>query len=214
MSSVTQPDVTNAQGVALTVGIMSGVDRTAIVLPLGLDADPEANTICSDAVQSFLAAVTPDLQAVLSTDNYISFIQADGMQDGRVPYRQDFAPSDLPGGRGHGSVSSQVAALMYFYRDEDTAPANSRVRIAKNFIPGLCPADVVGDLIVADLFTAIQTLATLLQNGFPSIANSGKNWYRYLAIPKTRTTDVHLIPTFVCGVRNYVGTQRRRLIPH
>jgi hypothetical protein len=215
MPNTVQPAATNDNGVVLTVGILSGPDRCAIVLPLGTDSSEiDANNLCADAVLAFNFTCMTLLTACLSTAAQVTFLSADGMVDGKTPSRQDFIPNANQGLRGENVLPSQVAALLYFYRDADQEVGTPRVKLGKNFVPGIANEDVVVDILSTDLVDLLITFSDSLQNGFPTQLDSSKKWYRYLAMPKERTTGTSLIPTYLHGCRQYVGTQRRRLIPH
>jgi len=214
MSSSTQPDLTNDNGVVLTVGIVSNSDRCCIVLPIATDnTSLDDVTRCKDAVTSF-AAIIAQLQACISSDAYISFIQGEGMTDGMIPNRQDFTITTYLGTRDAPAAPSQVAALIIFYRDPAHALTGERMKIGKNFIPGLAQNDLSGDHVVAGLGANLQTFADTLQNGFNSSGGGGsQKWYRYLNTPVPRTTGTHLKAVTGQTQRGYVATQRRRLVP-
>lgn len=221
MPSVTQPvGMKNDSGVILNVGIFSCGQPSAIVLPLVCEPDPASpNNLCLDAVASYLVSCIAQTQALLSTESYITHISAEGMVDGKVPFRQDFGPTDFPGTFGSGTIPNQVAALAVFYEEaadyvpNPTPPPISRIRVAKNFIPGIAPSAVVQDSLTAGMKTAMNVWISLVQNGFPSSDFVSAIWYRVLATPKPRLAGTTVKRSGQCEARGYVATQRRRLTP-
>lgn len=204
-------------GVLVTIGIMSGVDRAEIVIPMATDSTtlvPE--NLCFDAVEAIQdGSVLADLALCLSSDSYIMFVAAEGMMDGTVPYRTDYSPTNYPGQRSSGVQASNCGALAVFYANPADLGPGVAMRVGKNTIPGLASVDVVQDLLVDNLHTLVQTWADLFITGLESGGGgAGKKWYRVLA-KASQTAVAELLKRVVTAVvRKYIATQRRRLTPH
>jgi hypothetical protein len=210
-----QPVVQAQDGVILTIGFVSGTDREAIVLPMASDAsfDKPSRDQCQDAVLMAQASLLPLIQACMSPSAYIAFVQAEGMIDGFIPARSEYASSDFQGMLGGDLAPSNVTGLIVFYGDQDDLPPLSKTRSGRNFMPCV-PKDMLNeDIIQPDLKTAYQALVTALIDGLPSVADSSNKWYRYMAAANPRTVDTNVIRVDAGAVRGYVCTQRRRLIP-
>lgn len=205
--------MTNTNGVILTVGIVCNNDRSEIVLPVASPSATDRATNCQDAVDSFVNSPINALANCISSDAYIGFVQGEGMVDGNVPYREDYLPTDHPGTGGIAPAPSQVAALIVFYADPADLTVGARVRIGKSFIPGIAKGDIIGDKISGGVVTNLQSLGTTLQAGFVSTLNPSSNWFRICATPTPRTSGTPCKRTINFVVRDYIATQRRRLIP-
>lgn len=217
MPVVTQPaGLSSGSGCVLTVGIRVNGDRTAIVLPVATDDDSLLpKNLCEDAVAAFAANALATLLDCLSVDAWVSFIQAEGMDTGFTPSRLDYGSTDKPGTGGVTCETSQVAALIVFYAEFDDLPPNARMRVGKNFIPGVADGDVGGDAISAGLLGHLDDFADKIANGYAGVATPSKKWYRVIAAPPVLAGNVQdLDRVGVYQVRGYTGTQRRRLIPH
>ena len=209
---MTQPISLNTDhAVTLSIGINVNGDRCEIVLPCATDDTTlSANDLCADAVHAVGAVARPLILSCISPDAYISFIAADGMVDGKVPFRQVYAPTDYPGVLTGAAMPSQVAGLLVFYEEGADVVTGERIRVAHNFIPGIPETEVTGDLVSASLFPALTNLALQLKG--PMADTGTKNWYRVLATIRTTATAVRRIGN--TGAREWVATQRRRLVPH
>jgi hypothetical protein len=211
----TQPQITNNFGVVLTVGIVNNQDRCAIVLPIFTDATTiDNNDLCRDAVNSFVATVMGGLQILMSSDANISFVQGEGMIDGMAPYRQDYGTDDVPGTNSAGTLPSSCGTLIIWYQDTADETGPSRIKVAKTSVPGIPKAEFDGESISTGQQTSALTWANDLQNGWASVASTSSKWYRGLSTPKPRTEGVNIGRVNTTAVRGYVGTQRRRLVPH
>lgn len=206
--------MTSDKGVILTVGILAGADRTAVVMPLATDdggLDP--TTICEDAVEAFVSTCVPQLLACISIDAQVTSVSAEGMMDGTVPFRVDFAPGTAVGTRDNPLMPANVSSLGTFYGDPADIGPGLRMRASHIFIPGLSMADVTVDKIVSTLESAIEAFITTLLNGFTTNLGGGK-WYRVLA-KSASTSIVQGLKRLISAIaRLYVATQRRRLLPH
>lgn len=213
-----QPDDLHSnQGCILTVGVQSFNDRTACVMPFATDADnPIINrtTLCADLVTSFMAGPAALMQAGMSVDSYISYVQAEGMMDGAIPFRLDVAPGDLVGTRAGTTMPNNVAGLGVLYGEPDDIAPGDIMRVAKTFFPGVSKSDVVNDLIADALKTAYFTFLEGIQEGFASEAVPASKWYRVLAKASQSSFSELLRRTAVALIRKYVATQRRRMTPH
>lgn len=210
-----QPQVTTAQGCILTVGIVGQSDRCTIVLPVFTDATTFTDVDrCKDAVDSFEDQCLSDLCDLLSEEVYVTFTQAEGMQDGMVPNRIDYDFSTHPGTRTGGFLPMSVAALIAFYSDPDDIVVNERIRVGKQFIPGISEDDVELGAVSLTLTGLMLTWAQKLLNGYASLASPSDKWYRACSAPFPRIAESAIIRTGAVVVRGYTGTQRRRLVPH
>lgn len=209
-----QPAMQSDKGVIVTVSILCGADRTAIVIPLATDDGGLApESICVDAVAAVQNTVVPLIQDCLSADASVMAVAAEGMMDGTIPFRRDFPVGFFAGNRGAGLMPSQVTGLAIFYGDPADIGPGLTMRCGKTFMPGLCSADVVVDTIVGALEGALEAFAAALLNGFNTNLGGGK-WYRVLAKAASTSIVQALRRTIVKAIRKYVATQRRRLVPH
>lgn len=209
-----QPAMTSDKGVICTIGIDTQAgDRTACVFPFATDDGAlDFNTLCTDCVLAIQTSILPPLLDCISQDSFVRYIQVEGMMDGMVPSRIDFAAGAFPGTRAHSSIASQVAALVAFYGDPADLGPGVPMRVGKMFLAGISINDVTNDIIQAGLKAALETLASALQSGFATDGGGGK-WYRVLARTVVRNVATAVRRTIGGIVRDYVATQRRRLIP-
>jgi len=217
MPVVTQPPgMVSSAGVVLTIGVRTHGDRCAMVLPLVTDGSAlDEKNLCEDAVASAVANLLSTLKPCLSEDAYVSFVSAEGMDNGKVPYRQDFGNADHPGTGTLLAETSQVAGLVAFYCEPADQPPGNRMRVAKTFIPGMPDDMVLGNTLTQVQMGLLDTYAAALANGFDSVAAQGYKWYRVIAAPPPGLqTGQALKRTGVYQVRGYTGSQRRRLLPH
>jgi hypothetical protein len=202
------------KGVILTVGVVSGSDRTAVVMPLITDdAGLIAATRCTDAVAAFIAGPLATFAGILASNAYVAFVQAEGMIDGEVPARIDFAPAEWPGGQASVAMPNNVAGLTVFYGDPADLPGDAREPVGKTFWPAVPVGEVTGDIISPALHTSYSGLATTLKGGFATFAAGGL-WYRVASKGGSRAAGTEGVGCISTATRNYVATQRRRLTPH
>lgn len=215
MPNPVQPQATNDAGAILTIGIVNNADRSAIVLPCFTNSTAlEKNGQCEDAVASFIATALGGLLECMSSDAIVSFVSADGMIDGLIPFRSDFGSTDHVGTQPALTLPSSCGTLITFYQEAADETSPGRVRSGKTNIPGLSQANFDGESISVGQATSALTWGNFLQGGWPSIADTSSNWYRGLATPKPRTEGVNVGRVNIVVVRSYVGTQRRRTVPH
>jgi hypothetical protein len=209
-----QPVIQNDQGAILTIGLVINSDRVAVVEPYGLSGiSGGAVELCFDLVASWRSAAATLFVNCVSSDGYISFIAAEGMQDGKVPYRADFDPSIYPGTAAAGATPNNVSGLIVYYQDPADVVAGHRIRVAKTFMPGIPSGNLVGDQIDSTQQASYNDYATIVQPGFDSTGFPSGKWYRMLATPKPRATTQQIMRTVNTITRGYVVTQKRRLIP-
>lgn len=208
-----QPVLASDNGVILTVGILSGVDRTEMVFPVaaaGAVQDP--NDLCLNCLNAFTTGlVFAKFLDCISSDAQVTYVQAEGMVDGKVPARKAYAAGAQLGTRPTGVMSSQVASLLIWYEEAADAVTGERIRVGKNFLPGLSEDDITGDIISLTLQGFILTFMDNMAQGFVALVPAG-TFYRGLAANNSPAGNVRRIGRY--GVRDYVGTQRRRLTPH
>jgi hypothetical protein len=209
-----QPSKVGLDGVILTVGGFSGTDRAACVIPLFTDdVGLTRETRNQDAVTAFRTTVLSQFLACISGNSQVTYLQSEGMANGSIPAREDYASGAHPGTGASNALPSNVTSLVVFYEEPADVVPPHRMRVGKQFIWGVPQATVTGDIISVAQIVALQTFASSLLLGFPT-NHAGGNWYRAVAhcFPRLETTPIKR-----CGslaVRDYVATQRRRLIPH
>lgn len=209
-----QPATNNDRGVVLTVGGFCGTDPVAMTFPMFTDdATLTDSNICNDAQQSFINLILPSVLLCMATDAEVRFVSAEGMVDGKLPQRQDFAPGAQPGARTAPSMPSSVCGLLTYYEDPVDVLAGHRIGTGHNFFWGMSKADITNDIISGTLASLYSAVGSLMVAGVATVAGVGK-WYRGLAAPKPRTAGQHIKRITGGVVRLYCGTQRRRLIPH
>lgn len=208
-----QPSVLSSSGVNITIGIMTKRDRTAIVLPCGTDNGAITDLILSeDAGQACAASILPLIAPCLAENCWITHISCEPMMNGKLPWRALYGPADFPGTVSGDACPSQVSALLAFYGDPAANPG-IEVPIGKTNIAGIGEAEVAEDIITSTLYNNLKDLLDLLCLGWPSVSAPSANWYRYVADPQDRTSAQNLMKVGAGVVREYVSTQRRRLIP-
>ena len=216
-----QTDCTNDNGVIVTLGFQIGDQSVAIVLPMGepagLSTEPQQTNNAVNAVLGW-ATVGTDLMSYLSPGCYLSYIQGDGMVDGYIPARYEFAPATHPGTGTGNPVPQQVSALITGY--DDTGFSVAALRRCHTYLPGLPQAAFTAEILNPTLQYNLETLFNkLIFIGVSEDTNSTV-WFRYLAAPyvvvsgkRTRPsgTNIRRIGAFDC--RSYAATQKRRLLP-
>lgn len=211
-----QPDdMTCGKAAILTIGINVNGEACQYVFPIVTNATAltPAN-LCLDAVESFEDSLISDVQATLSSDNHVTFIQATGMIPGRIPFRKPYAPTVYPGTAAAGSVTSQVSALGIIYQDpEDETVPGGRIRQAKTFVTGMPHTFILGNQITGAFQTILQGFMEDLQSGWPSFIETSSNWYRILDKPPGAVTDTPVKRLLQAEVRGGIYTQKRRLTP-
>lgn len=216
-----QPAMLNQQGVILTIGMLCNYERLAIVEPYGIDlADVDRNTMCADLVSSWIDAVKTQFLACLSEDAAITFIQAEGMTDGAVPYREDYSPADNPGTYAETAEPTGITGLIVYYEDPADVEAGKKMRVGKTFMPAVPVGQVSLQNISSTLQGKYATYAGLVRDGIDSDEHGGNKWYRVLSVPyelvdghRVRTPGMSIPRVVTPVVRGYVATQRRRMVP-
>jgi hypothetical protein len=217
---VAQPVMDSSKGVILTVGFLDGGNRAAIVLPLATDsAAVIPTTLCFQAVDAWQTNVMGALRDCFNEDAQVMYIQGEGMDDGKVPYRVDLGVGDREGTRTAPGIPSNAGALITYYQDPADIVPGTRIRTAHNDIPGQSATDWPNGSAVTGLLNNLQLLADLLVLGFDFNPPASPNkWYRVLAAKKRGTGGdppaTNLMRVCAALPRGYAGTQRRRLQPH
>jgi hypothetical protein len=220
---IQQPTIPFSSGFMANIGVVVNNDRTVITAPMGWDGSIEdENAIAASLCNALQEQTFTELRALLSADAYISYVSAEGFYPGQVPFRIDYPSTSFPGTLSADPVPSQVAGLLFFYQDARSHGfGRKRIRMGKTFIPGIPKDQTVKDDLIDAWHTAAITLAVHWQSGFSSsVLNPDVTWYRVLSKltknPDGTTPvnpDTDLLPVFECGARDYVCTQRRRLVP-
>src|SRR6185369_3439051 len=107
-------------------------------------------------------------------------IQVEGMMDGSVPARQDYAAGLYPGTRTGTTIANNVCGLGALYCDPTDTPAGDVMPVAKTFFPGLSTSDVTNDLVATAVRTAIEAFLQALQEGMVSAGSGDGKWWRVL----------------------------------
>lgn len=204
----------NDNGVILSVGMFGNGEAYEHVMPMATNSEmlTPAN-ICQDAVNSFVNSAITDLANLLSSDQYVAFVAAEGMVNGAIPFRTSFGPMDSAGNAAPPAAPLNASALGVIYQDPEDATAGDRIRLAKTFISGISTSQVTGNTITSTLITNIEIYLGLLQVGYPSTVDGASNWYRVLNVPKPRTTGQPVKRLLVAESRGNIYTQKRRLVP-
>lgn len=216
MPAVTQPTgMQSDKGCVVTVGIRAQGDRCAIILPMVADTASGADKqICQDCCESMDAELPGFITPCMSESAYISFIQAVGMMDGFLPHRIDYGPTENPGEGAEGIEVSLVGGLLIFYSEPDDIPEGMRIHVGKNTIPGLADDQITSGVPASGLSTYLDALAQGLAEGIANTGSGAGKWYRVCSAPKIRTSPQPIIRTGKWLSRTYLGTQRRRQLPH
>lgn len=209
-----QPAVNNTFGAVLTIGVNTNGNRAAIVLPVfTTDITLGKVNLCDDAVNSAVTTLVPLMVIVMVATDYISFVQADGMKDGYIPSRQDFAPGANPGLVTGQSLPSQTSVLLSMYEEPDDSIAGKRMRVAKTFMPSVPAGYMTNGQLDPTHVANYDSIVSMFGAGWPGVNDVTKQWFRGLSVPKPRSTTAQ-VPRIRSGeTRQYVGTQRRRLVP-
>ncbi len=204
----------NDKGVILSIGFVGNAEAFELVMPIVTESSTmDASNLCSDAIASFQGVPITQLQDIISSDVYISFVQAEGMVNGMIPARDSFDPTVFPGTRGVAPIPTSACALGVIYEEPDDAAIGAKIGIGKSFFSGISKTDVSGNTITPTLVANILTFMTALQTGFTSILDPGSNWYRCLNVPKPRAPGTNIVRTLVAEARGNIYTQKRRLVP-
>lgn len=197
--------------VILSVQMLIAGQRAEIVIPFGDSANAATlATICKDVVDGFETVGIPALIDCLSNDSQVVGLSAEAMIDGGIPFRRNYALGTNVGTIAHPCVPQQVAALTAYYPNPDDLTVGNRVRVGKNFIPGVPETNVAGEIIDAALQAALQAFADLLVAGINGL---GAAFYQRV-INTDRTPGATIYFALLGYVRDYVGTIKRRLLPH
>lgn len=208
-----QPDLNGTLGVILTIGINVSGDRASIVIPVCSDEQSlTPNNLCESAITAANAALLNPICDCLSSSAFCTFMQAEGMKNGRPPYRADYGTAN-PGTLSSGALPASCGALMTFYEDFTSEEVGARIGCGHNTIPGVPSSMFVNGYMQSTLFDNVLIVAQLLVSGFSDTGSSMPKFYRTLAACE-REGDGAVKKIAYGVVRGYVGTQRRRIIPH
>jgi hypothetical protein len=215
-----QPSMKSDKGVVATVGIQIGSDRTALVMPIATsDIAVTKDTLCSDAASAFAALVTSaDFLKLIPDSAYISYVQCEGMDDGVIPERFDYSTTAHVGTGGDIGPPPSVGVLTTFYAEHADLPAGTKMRHSRMTIPGVPATYIVGGILTSIAKAFYQLIADKLVNGFDNSQQGAATWYRVLSAPPPKTqgglpaTDLIRLADF--RVRWYMGTQKKRILPH
>lgn len=210
-----QPVGTNSKGVILTIGIDASGNRTELTVPLFTGSDGlTPATFCEDAVSSFNGIGLANLTVLLSSESFVSFVAAEGAIDGFVPFRIDFVDTDWPGSDATPALPSTTGILCVWYALTADLPPGTRMRSGKNTIPGVSRVNWEGSGFSDAFKAAVLVFVDQLGEGFASTENPSESWYRPCSFGGTRVPGSAVIRAVTGEVRGYVGTERRRQLPH
>lgn len=219
----------NDHGVILTVDIVSEGSFGQIVIPIATAQDSEPahkERMCFNAVKAFQASAQTALAACLSERCAIIGIQAEGMVNGNIPYRENYAAADyVLGIRGVGEdvEPSSVGVVIDWYFDPadfdppTDVPYSGKTHVAHNTIFGITEIDTGGNVITDTLKDLVETFADELLNGnvtYNDTSGGGDNlvWYRVNRAVRGAAHKT-LYRAFQRVVKSIVGTVKNRLAP-
>lgn len=214
-----QPLMTSEKGVLVTVGIVSGSNRAALVIPLATTAEvATGNDICQLAVEAVEESTfMTHLLACLSEDSYVAFIQAHGQDNAKIPYRTDFSADTLPGTGAAGVMPTSVGILITFYAEPGDLAENDRLRHSRMIIPGIPSAFMTAGMLSTAGQAAGLLVAQDLVGGFVKTGDAAPVWYRVMgvpaSVPKGGMPNTPLIRIQEGHVRIYFGHSTQRIRP-
>lgn len=194
------------------IGFYFNLQRAECVFPLVPDA-PVTNT--AQRCQKIATALRDDtytaLLASIPAGVEVKFTEVHSMTPGFIPARIDEVPGALVGTWATGTpIANQVAALGVFYTDDHATSPTGRVRVGKTFLPGISETAVTGDIITSGFKAAFDAWLEKLTDG--SIVDTDTFIYRRgVNSSGDPSQAVYRADSFM--IRDYVVTQRRRLLP-
>lgn len=215
-----QPGLKSDKGVVATVGLMVGVDRAALVIPMATDdLSVSKENLCEQALDALKVTFTDaSFLKLLATSCHLTYIQCEGMDDGQYPARIDYPTNAHPGTGGAIGPPASVGALVTFYAEFADLAANERMKHSRMTIPGIPASYLSGAILTAEAQGFYNTFANQMLDGFRGTDPGGPIWYRVLSAPQPVTkgglpaTDLVRIGRVV--LRWYPGTVKRRVLPH
>lgn len=212
--SAPPPPLQSDDGVIATIEISTPQDKTWIVLPMATDntSPIPASRLCEHALEAISATIMPDILALLCQDASITRIQVESMvPGGNIPADLLINAGNEPGLRNGGVAPSQIGLLMDWYVNPAQHLSGNRQRVGKNTFAGLSRDDINGDLVVTALKTLAETFLTNFMNGYAD-GTAPNLWYR---VGKAVRQTGQALPLIFAGtIRDYLGTQRGRIVPH
>lgn len=212
-----QPTLQIARAVWLTVGGICNGERWEIVIPVATDdATMGHEVLCQDAIQSFDAAGASPMKLLrdcMSDEVDIRFVQAVGILSGYIPARRDYLAGSKRGNRPGNALPMQVCNIVSYYADPLQLAFGDRMRVAKTLIPGIDQNDVQENVVTVNQLARLDSFGGTMKTGWTSTTNILKSWYRILNGLDEHGTG-HAWNCFVERSRSYVGTVKRRLLPH
>lgn len=205
--------VATDQGVVVSIQLLIAGQRAEVVCPMAWfeDDGPGLAEMAQQAVQGFEDEVIPPLLDLLSTDAQVVGLSAECMDNGGIPYRRNYSLGTHVGERTGGCVSQQVAALAVYYPDPADLSPGTPTNTGGNFLPGISEEDVAAEILSDTLKGFVEAFALVLVNGFLA-GSSGAILSRSIFAARN---GARLLRKAVNAIaRDYVGTIRRRLLPH
>ncbi len=210
MAVITQPNMQSDDGAILTVGMLCNNDRYEIVMPMGNSAPVSRETDLLGLINIFEGVGMPLLLGCMCSAAQVIFQQAESMVHGKyIPYRKDYALGTNPGTLDADPLPTANAACGLYYIDPTQTLTTGRLRVAKQFIAGIANTQALGDIIEASLGSAVQAFIDQMANGMTG--DDGTHWWR---VGKAVRETAQALPLIVVTeIRNYIVTQRRRMVP-
>jgi hypothetical protein len=213
MKFVTQDDAVNDDGIIISVGLVVAGERCAIVLPMvKASGDVDPDNAAAACVKAIGVGFVPDLCAFLSDQAYVSHVAGEGMINGGIPARLDYGSTDHPGQVDAEPLPQQVSILVTTYKTS-SGSFGDRQKVGHQYLPGFPVSTLVGGALPAPTISNIEDLfQNLIEYGYDDV-DTTTNWRRYFAVPD-RSTSAAMPKIGAYACRGYVGTQKRRLLPH
>ncbi len=201
-----------SSGVNLTIQFLTGGDRSAVVVPL-LEVGGVGITfgnLCRKCIDDFKLMMMTDLLGFLVDETSVMGLQADGMLNGRTPYREIYDATSFQGTLTGVPLPPSSGVITNFYGDPADFPTGSRTRVSRNTYCCIPEGDVSGKILDAGVQAPAEAYASALVTGFTSFF--GGIWIRGMK-QVSNNTDFETPLAASSQVRSVVGSMRRRLYP-
>lgn len=200
------------QGVIVSVQLLISGQRAEMVFPMAWFSDdgPGLANMAQEAVDAFEIEVIPPLLNCISAGAQVVGLSAEPMNNGGIPYRRNYAFGTHEGNRGPDVAPQQVAVLAAYYPDPADVSPGAPTNSGGQFVPGIAEDDLAAEVIDATLKAAVEIFVAGLVEGFAT--SSGGVLSRSIYAARNGARDLR--KAIIYTVRDYVGTVRRRLLPH
>lgn len=217
---MTQPLLNSSKGVVITIGLLVRGDRAAIVFPAATNFSLDGDMLCEAADTAVQEGLLPLLTPMLCDSCSVSHVQVVGMDNGRYPHRSDFAAVLFPGEEASDELPASIGGLAVFYKEFLDMAEGERLSHSKMTVPGLGESQITDGRLDDAYVVLLQALADAMRLGFSPSADPTQKWYRVMHAPiapgigQPAPQNEALARIGIARVRQYVGTQKRRLLPH